>query len=111
MITFLSPKILFKFKNIFIFTYLLIFVIIIFVFFLAIVEIFLRILTFIKNNIGLKDVSNVIGKYIPENMFFIIDKYTYKIPSLCIILKWCFVLIMAIFLGYIIKIFAKRKRI
>ena len=54
---------------------------------------------------------NIIGKYIPENMFAIIDKYTKSIPTLCIILKWIFVIIMAIFLFYIIKIFIKRKKI
>lgn len=82
-----------------------------FVFFMAIVDIFLRILTFIKNNIGLKDVAAVIGKYLPENILAIIQKYTGSIPILCIILKWCFVLIMAIFLGYIIKIFIHKKKI
>ncbi len=82
-----------------------------FVFFVAIVDIFLRILAFIKNNIGLRDVAAVIGKYLPESMIAIIEKYTYSIPILCIILKWCFVLIMAIFLGYIIKIFIHKKKI
>ena len=60
-----------------------------FVFFMAIVEIFLRILTFNKKNISLKDVSNIIDKYIPESIFSIIDNYTSQIPTLCIILKWC----------------------
>ena len=35
-----------------------------FVFFMAIIEIFLRILAFIKNNIGLDDVAAIIGKYL-----------------------------------------------
>ena len=82
-----------------------------FVFFMAIIDIFLRILTFIKYNIGLKDVSQVIGKYLPESVIHIIEKYTGSIPILCIILKWCFVGIMAIFLSYIIKIFIKKKKI
>ena len=82
-----------------------------FVFFMAIVEIFLRILTFIKKNISLKDVSNIIDKYIPESIFSIIDNYASQIPTLCIILKWCFVIIMAIFLGYIVKIFISKKKI
>jgi len=82
-----------------------------FVFFVAIVDIFLRILAFIKNNIGLDDVSHVIGKYLPESVFEIINKYTGNIPILNTILKWGFVLIMAIFLGYIIKIFIKKKKI
>ena len=82
-----------------------------FVFFLAIVEIFLRILAFIKHNIGLDDVSDVIGKYLPENIFEIIDKYTGNIDLLNIILKWIFVFFMAIFLSYIIKIFINKKKI
>jgi len=82
-----------------------------FVFFVAIVDIFLRILAFIKNNIGLKDVAAIIGKYLPESVIAIIEKYTYSIPLLCIILKWCFVIIMAIFLGYIVKIFIHKKKI
>ena len=82
-----------------------------FVFFMAIVEIFLRILAFIKNNIGLGDVAAIIGKYLPENWFEIIDKYTAGIPIVNLILKWCFVGLMAIFLFYITKIFMKKKKI
>ena len=82
-----------------------------FVFFMAIVEIFLRIVTFIKINIGLKDVFFILGKYFPESIFDIIDKYTYKMDTVNIILKWCFVGIMTIFLSYIIKIFLKKKKI
>lgn len=82
-----------------------------FVFFMAIIEIFLRILTFIKNNIGLPDVSALIGKYLPENMFAIINKYTGSVPLLNLILKWAFVFIMAVFLTYITKIFINKKKI
>ena len=82
-----------------------------FVFFMAIIEIFLRIPAMIKNNSGLDDVAAIIGKYLPENMFEIIDKYTGSIYLLNIILKWCFVGIMAIFLSYIVKIFLKKKKI
>ena len=82
-----------------------------FVFFIAIVDIFLRILAFIKNNIGLEDIAHVIGKYLPESVFEIINKYTGSIPLLNTILKWCFVGLMTIFLSYIIKIFMKKKKI
>lgn len=82
-----------------------------FVFFMAIVEIFLRIVTFVKSNIGLKDVSYILGKYFPENIFAIIDKYTYKMDTVNTVLKWCFVFIMTIFLSYVIKIFLKKKKI
>ena len=82
-----------------------------FIFFVAIIDISLRILAFIKNNIGLPDVANLIGKYLPESIIDIIDKYTSDISLLNIILKWTFVVIMIIFLTYIIKIFWKKKRI
>ena len=80
-----------------------------FVFFVAIVDIFLRILTFIKNNMGLKDVSAIIGKYIPESIISIIHKYSSGLVAT--ILDWTFVVIMIIFLSYIIKIFMKKKKI
>lgn len=80
-----------------------------FVFFMAIIDIFLRILTFIKNNIGLPDVSALIGKYLPESIFGIINKYS--TGTINIILKWAFVFIMMIFLSYIIKIFIHKKKI
>ena len=80
-----------------------------FVFFVAIVDIFLRILTFIKDNIGLSDVRAIIDKYLPESVFGIIDKYTSGLPNT--VLKWSFVVIMTIFLFYIIKIFIKKKKI
>ena len=80
-----------------------------FVFFMAIVDILLRVLTFIKDNIGLKDVSKLIGKYVPSSIFGIIDKYTKG--SICIILKWAFVVIICFFLYYIIKIFIKKRKI
>lgn len=80
-----------------------------FVFFIAIVDILLRILTFIKNNIGLPDVSALIGKYIPESIPAIIARYTTGIFYTITI--WAYVIIMAIFLSYIIKIFWKKKKI
>ncbi len=80
-----------------------------FVYAMAIIEIFLRILTFIKNNIGLKDVSALIGKYLPENIFSIINRYSSGLVNT--LLKWAFVIIMGIFLSYIIRIFIKKKKI
>lgn len=82
-----------------------------FVFFMAIVDIFLRILAFIKHNIPMKDVAALIGKYLPESVFDIINKYTGNYDLINIILKWCFVGIMCIFLFYITKIFLKKKKI
>ncbi len=80
-----------------------------FVFFMAIVDIFLRILFFIRSNIPLKDVSSIIAKYFPASIFAIIDKYTDG--QITLILDWCFVILMIIFLSYIIKIFIHKKKI
>ncbi len=82
-----------------------------FVFFIAIVDIFLRLLTFIKNNIPLRDVSAIIGKYLPESLLSIIDSYTGSISILNIILRWAYFVFMCIFLGYVVKIFMKKKKI
>lgn len=82
-----------------------------FVLFIGTTDIVLRILDFIKQNIGLDDVASLINKYLPSSIFDIINKYTGNIKSLNIILKWAFVFIMIIFVSYIIKIFIKKKRI
>ena len=82
-----------------------------FVFLMAIIEIFLKILAFIKNNIGLKDVAAVINKYLPESILDIIDKYTGNWGIVNAILRWSFIIIMMIFLSYIVKIFLNKKKI
>lgn len=82
-----------------------------FIFFIAIIDITLRILAFIKHNCGLYDISKIVGKYLPDSIFDLIDKYTGDLELLNISLKWVFVGTMVIFLYYICKIFIKRKRI
>lgn len=79
-----------------------------FVYFIAILDMILRILTFIKNNIGLPDVRALIGKYIPASIPALIGKYTDGI--FYTIVMWAFVIIMCIFLGYTIRIFWKKKK-
>ena len=80
-----------------------------FVFLMAIIDIFLKIMTYIKYNIGLKDISYIIGKYLPESIFDIIHTYTNGIVST--IIDWCFVIIMINFLFYITRIFLRKKKI
>ena len=82
-----------------------------FVFLMAIIEIFLKILAFIKNNIGLKDVAAVIDKYLPESILEIIDKYTGNWDIINAILRWSFIILMMIFLSYVFKIFLNKKKI
>lgn len=80
-----------------------------FVLFVGIVEIFLRILSFVKNHIGLSDVKSLLNRYFPDNIFSIIDRYSKG--SVNLILKWIFVIFMCIFLSYVIKIFIRKKKI
>ena len=77
------------------------------VFFIAIFDILLRILTFIKNN-TLPELKSFIGKYFPENISHIISKYAKG--DLYMILVWIYVILMIIFLYYVIRIFIKRKK-
>ena len=59
----------------------------------------------------MKDISNLIGKYLPESIPNIIDNYTSNWEMVNLILRWGYVIIMTIFLYYIIKIFWKKKKI
>ena len=77
------------------------------VYYVASLDIFFRILTFIKNNLGSKDVSSFISKYFPESIPGVIDKYTDGI--VCTILMWVYVAMFALFLFYTVKILWKKR--
>ena len=79
-----------------------------FVYAFAIVDIFLRILNFIRMNIGLDDVSNLIEKYFRSSIPAMIDVYTSG--SLNMILMWIYVIIFMIFEFYIIRTFFHKKK-
>ena len=79
-----------------------------FIFSIAIVDILLRILTFIKLNIGQNTISAFINKYFPSSIPGIITKYTNG--TIADILVWIYVIIMIIFLYYVIKIWFKKKK-
>ena len=73
----------------------------------AIVDIFLRIFHYLVVNIEINGISEHIEKYLPESIPAIIEHYTSDI--ICDILIWVYVIIMAIFLGYTIRNFIKKK--
>ena len=77
------------------------------VFFVAIVDIFLRILTFLKYN-TFQEVKVFLGKYLPENIPNIIAKYAKG--DLYLILVWVYVILMSIFLYYIVRYFIKKRK-
>lgn len=77
------------------------------VYFIASVDIFFRILTFIKNNLGVKEISEFIGKYFPESIPAVIYKYTDGVVS--DILVWVYVVMFCIFLFYTLKVLWKKR--
>ena len=77
------------------------------VYFVSALDIFFRILTFLKNNLGVKEISAFIDKYFPESIPGIIAKYTDGI--LYTVLIWIYVAMFAVFLFYTISILWKKR--
>ena len=77
------------------------------VYFISSVDIFFRILTFLKNNLGVKEISEFISKYFPESIPAIIYKYTDGIVSS--VLVWIYVIMFTVFLFYTLKILWKKR--
>lgn len=73
----------------------------------AIVDIFLRIFRYLVVNIEIKGISEYIEKYLPSSIPDIIGNYTSDM--LYDILIWIYVIVMAVFLGYTIRFFIKKK--
>ena len=82
-----------------------------FVLFIAIIDIFLRIATYLKDNIPFKNIVNIIDRYLPGSLLDMINTYTGDYKMINLILRWAYIVIMIIFLYYVIKIFWKKKKI
>jgi len=80
-----------------------------FVYAFAIIDILLRILTFLKNNISASSFKTFISKYIPASYPALINKYTNG--TINDILTWFYVGMFIIFEFYIIKAFIKNKKL
>jgi len=78
-----------------------------FVYSVAIIDIFLRILTFVRDN-SVPELHNLIAKYFPESIPSIIAKYSDGI--FYTILMWVYVGIFTVFLVYITKYFIKKRK-
>lgn len=78
-----------------------------FVYFLSLTDIILRVLTFIRMNIGLPDVSEAIAKYIPSSIKALIDIYSSGILNN--VLTWGHIVIYILFIFYVGKYFIKMK--
>lgn len=75
-----------------------------FVYALAIIDIFLRIMNFLKINIPLKE----IGKFLPNDVPAIFAKYLKG--DLYTIFLWIYVIFYSCFLFYIIEYFIRKKK-
>ena len=78
-----------------------------FVYSLGVIELFLRICNFISNNINVAVVNNFIQKYLPANLFVLLDKYASGL--LYTILSWALVVCFASLMVYLIKFVIKKK--
>ena len=73
----------------------------------AIVDIFLRIIHFVANNIGIPDFAKWANKTLPSSIPNIISNYSSGVLEL--ILTWIYVILMSIFLYYCIYKLIKKK--
>lgn len=76
-----------------------------FVYFLGIVEIFLRIVNFIANNIGVNELSSWMNNNFPNSIFSILAKYSNGLlyDVLCWLLVFCFCILLFNLIKYLIK--------
>ncbi len=77
------------------------------VYFVAIVDIGLRILSFIRDHTFI-EVKAFLAKYFPSNIPDIIDNYAKG--DLYLILVWIYVIVMSIFLYYTVRYFIKKRK-
>lgn len=77
------------------------------VYFLGILEIFFRLIDYIGNHIGIKEVANFVNTYIPNSLVDIIAKYANGL--LLDIFIWVLIFMFCCLEFYLIKFFIKRK--
>lgn len=78
------------------------------VYLIAIVDIFLRILSTIKDNISSTEIYTFLNTYFPLSIPNIIDKHTSGLFNE--VLHWVFLFVMITFEYYLIKYFIKKRK-
>ncbi len=68
---------------------------------IGIVEIFLRLVNYIGNHLGISELESFINKYIPDSLFTILAKYSSGL--FYDILSWILVLFLVWFLIYLVN--------
>ena len=80
-----------------------------FVYAICAMDILYRLLHFVTDNVPVKELSNIINKYIPGSVVAMISKYTGTGGLLYTLVIWFMFVMYAILLFYIIRILVKRK--
>ncbi|MBE6139844.1 MAG: hypothetical protein E7174_05065 [Firmicutes bacterium] len=78
-----------------------------FVYAFAIIDIFLRLLNYIANNIGIKGFAKWVNGIFPNSIPAIINNYTNGI--VCTVLEWIYIGLMVFFLFYVIRAFIRKR--
>lgn len=77
------------------------------IYYISCLDIFFRVLTFIKINLSIDEITSFINKYIPESISSVIYKYTDGVLS--DILIWIYIGVLIVFLFYTVKILWKKR--
>jgi len=78
-----------------------------FVYYVAFVDIFLRILDFIANNVPVNFISNFINNYFPNSLSNVIELYSSGIFTT--VLLWLLLIVYVIFDFYLIRLLWHKK--
>ena len=78
-----------------------------FIYAFAIIDLFLRLIDYIANHIGVKGFASWVNSVFPNSIKAIIESYTNGL--LCTILVWIYIVFMVIFLFYTCRVFIRKK--
>ena len=78
------------------------------VYIICIIDMFLRIISKIEVLLGIKEISNLVNRYLPDSLLAVINSYSYGIINT--ILVWLYLGIYVIFLYYEVCTFFRKKK-
>lgn len=80
-----------------------------YIFGFGMIDILFRVLNIINSYIPINEIKTFVNTYIPSSVPAVINNYTKDVINTVLI--FAYVVIMAIFLYYVVRIFIKRKKI
>lgn len=78
------------------------------VYIICIIDMFLRIISKIEVLLGIKEISNLVNRYLPDSLLAVINSHSSGIINT--ILVWLYVGIYVIFLYYVVCTFFRKKK-